>query len=328
MSNLKSITITDEELKRLRFIGSGGFGSVFADENDECTIKKYHDKVKSLDYYANNPCLRIKRKKFKRLNRLAGKIKYTDVGLELVYNGFRFIGVKKKYYDGKTLDKLENISFDEKKIITAKLIRNAKELTSHRIYNLDYKTNNVLLTKQGEVKIIDLDDIYTRVTFFPNYFHKRKSLRKLKETIIYYFYRNQYEFSSDVAKMVTSSPENNPTLQKDMSYEELHDFVNEIQLEDNILIIKTSCINKINKQALKKYVDDNNLFVVLALDKNTLHYNEKAVVAIKTMNDCGIDVYDIFKYSDDYSQDVENYMKSHGCINVHTYEEDFKILKK
>lgn len=328
-SKLKSINVTDEELRRLRRIGSGGFGTVFADSANECTIKKYHDFVKSDCYICvPNPCLKIKKRKFKRLNRRDNRIKHSDVGLELVYQGHKFVGVKKKFYYGETLDKLENLSLSLKKEIATKLIRNAKELTEQKIYNLDYKTNNVLLTKHGEIKIIDLDDIFTKVTLLPNYFYKKKSLDKLKKTIIYYFYNNQFHFSSDVADKITGSPENNPNLQEKMTYSELQDFVDSIKMEGNIIIIKSQDVNKIDLGVLKKYIDDNNLFLVLAFSGETLFTNEKAISLIKTLNDSGIDVYDVFKYSNDYDSDVNNYIISHDSINIHTYEDEFKVLKR
>lgn len=327
---MKTINVTDEELRRLRCIGSGGFGTVFADNANECTIKKYHDFIKS-DCHVSipNPCLRMKKKKFKRLNKRDNMIKYTDVFVELVYQGFKFVGVKKKLYCGETLDKLGSMPLTIKKDMMSKLIRNAQELTKNKIYTLDFKANNVILTTHGEIKIIDLDDVLTKVTLLPNFYYKKKSLKKLKDTIIYYFYNNQFYFSSEVARKITSGPENNQDLQKKMSYNELQELVNSIKMERNIIILEYQDISKIDLSLLKSYMTDNELFLVLAFNGNALFRNEKAISLIETLNDAGIDVYDIFKYDDDcYESDIESYINAHESTNVHIYDDKFKVLKR
>jgi len=326
---LKTINVTDEELRRLLCIGSGGFGTVFADNVNECTIKKYHDFVKS-DYhvYVPNPCLRMRKKKFKRLNKRDNKIKYTDVFVELVYQGSKFVGVKKKLYCGETLDKLGSMPLTIKKDMMNKLIRNAQELTKNKIYALDFKANNVLLTTHGEIKIIDLDDIFTKVTLLPNFYYKKKSLKKLKNTIVYYFYKYQDSFSFEVRKRISNGVVNKSSLKKTRNYEQLEDFVNSIQFEGNIMIVEYANLVNIDLTVLKKYIEDNGLSLVIAFKYDVLFSDEKAITIINKLNDFGIEVYDVFKYFKDYQQEVDNYIISHDADNIHTYDEGFKVLEK
>ena len=73
---------------------------------------------------------------------------------------------------------------------------------------------------------------------------------------------------------------------------------------------------------------DNELFLVLAFNGNALFRNEKAISLIETLNDAGIDVYDIFRYDDDsYESDIESYINAHESTNVHIYDDKFKVLK-
>lgn len=48
-----------------------------------------------------------------------------------------------------------------------KLVRNSQELTRFRIYPLDLKLDNIMYV-DGQVKIIDLDDLYTKYMLIPS----------------------------------------------------------------------------------------------------------------------------------------------------------------
>lgn len=248
--------------------------------------------------------------------------------MELVYQNLKFIGVKKKFYEGSTLDNLYGLPLSTKKDISTKLIRNVEELNNNRIYNFDYKEDNVLLTVDGEVKIIDLNDIATIATLFPNRFYRKKSLQKLRNTILEYLYYNLTNFSDDIKSMVANYPRNTPILQDKFSCDDLNKFVNSIRMEKNIIIIRDNFIKKLDLTMLRNYLHDNGLFLVIAFDKNTLFSDEKIIDLIKYLDKYGIDVYDIFKYSDNYDVVVNDYTLSHDCSDTYTDGNSLKIFLK
>lgn len=333
LANIRKISITEEELRKLKSAGSGAFATVFADKEKMVAIKRYHEYIKgNCCSDAKNPCLNANLRKYKRLNLRDEKIKYTDTFVELVYEGFKFIGVKKKYYEGTRLDKIGSRTLTEKKTILTKLIRNAKELVFHRIYNLDYKSDNALVTNDGEVKILDLDDIWTKVTLLPNPIYESISRRKLQQTIVNIIYSYQPYLPHVISKNITSCPENNQKLLKLLSYKQLQKFVESVNFEKKIIVIDAKEIYKIDINLLKKYMAENELVLVLAVDINTLFAYEKLKDIFDYLENKDVCVYDVFKYKENYEENYEearqSYINSHETTDLHVYEDDFKVLKK
>lgn len=328
MSKIKKVSITEEELSKLKNVGHGSYATVFADEEKKIAIKKYYTYVNNLWEFGRNPCLDIKERYYKRLNTRDKRIKYTDTFVELVYKGCRFIGVKKKYYEGISLDKIGSRTLTEKKEILTKLIRNAEELAFHKIYNLDYRSNNVLVTNDGEVKILDLDDVWTKVTLLPNPIYERKSRWKLQQTIINVIYDYQSFILSYMTKKITSSPKNNPRLQKQLSYKQLQDLVESVNFEKKIIIINEKEIYNLNINLLKNYMTDNDLVLVLAINTETSYWGDRLKDIFSYLDNQNICVYDVFEFKENYEEARQNYINSHETTDLHVYEDDFKVLKK
>lgn len=200
-------SITDKDLKGMKCLGSGNFGTVYTDGIN--VIKVWHKFCKTEDLsLVKNPCYRMDRansRRFRRLNKKSNSLIFSDVGVEEVYLNHSYAGVKKKYYDGLTLDNLLYLSLEEKKSILLKLIRNIEELINNNIYSLDCKLDNVMVTKDGEVKIVDLDDVFTKVSTIANPFYKRKCLLGLKKTIIHFLYYNQFQFYTSSLEVIDNS---------------------------------------------------------------------------------------------------------------------------
>ncbi len=181
------INMEKEDFYNLVFIGSGTFGSVYVKDN--MAIKLYHSEVKSqLNMYSINPNLLHYQKRIKKLLQRRNQIHYTDLIHDILCINGQFRGVVGTFYDGYSLNKIyDTLSFDEKKYIIEQVIRNAEELTDHYIYPTDYKANNIQYTSDKQVKIIDLDDCYTKVATFANPFLKKRSTFALKMFIISFF---------------------------------------------------------------------------------------------------------------------------------------------
>ncbi len=146
-------------------LGKGAYGSVY--KSGDKSIKIYRETI--FQHSTKNPCLQLKRKKFILIKMRANKIKYTPLIDDLVYMNNTFSGVSYPYIEGTPLNKiLKETSAEEKIRLSRQLIRNAKELTDHQIYPKDYRLPNILCDINGDIKIIDLDDVHTSVTLFPN----------------------------------------------------------------------------------------------------------------------------------------------------------------
>lgn len=145
-------------------------------------------------------------------------------------------------------------------------------------------------------------------------------------------YSNQYFFSESVVEKLTSNPENNPDFKFIFSYNELQKFVDEVKFYENIIIIKMDYINNMDLETLRNYLRENELELVLAVNKSVLYSSDKLSQALSFLERADISIYDIFRYNngnyDDYEAEVKNYITAHESKIVHTYEQSFKILQK
>jgi len=193
------INITREELNKLERIGAGNFGTIYLKENK--AYKIYHEMVKT-EYHTlhKNPSLKYRKHKLNRLIKLDKKLTLTDLVQDVIFVDGKFGGVVMPYYDGDTLIKTKEDPLKNKIEIAKKLIESSKELTEHHIYPMDYKLNNIMLVS-GEIKLIDLDDFFTKITLLPHPSLKRETIFGLDETIKAYFYdSNFFPLKNDLRK--------------------------------------------------------------------------------------------------------------------------------
>ena len=120
----------------------------------------------------NNPMKLYRKHRFDRMIRLDKKLEYTDLCNDVIFMDGKFSGVCIPFYGYDCLYKLLGMPFDVKMDISNQLVRNSQELTRFRIYPLDLKLDNVMYV-DGQVKIIDLDDLYTKYMLIPNFIYKR-----------------------------------------------------------------------------------------------------------------------------------------------------------
>lgn len=326
---IRKIDIPFFEFNNLKFIGKGSVADVYKANNEESVIKKYHEKlITGNDYYCNNPCIRPNKIKFRRLNKKNELIKYTDLDVALVYCDGKFIGVLKKLYEGKTLCENFGIPLKLKKYILFDLVRNTYELAKNNIYSLDIKTNNVIFTINNEVKIIDLDDLYTRVTLLPHYLLNQKVVKNLQDTILDFMYYNLLNIPYSIVEKISNTPKEIEKREHENPYDSLLRLIGFIEMEGNVIIVKLSYLINIDLVILKKYMEENGLSLVISYDKRERLSEENFDIISNKFKDIGIEIYDIFNYEEDYEQEFNNYIISHDCFNVHTYEEKFKVFEK
>lgn len=185
------MNIKKEDLEKYNYVGQGYFGRTKTD--GLIVLKIYHDILYEIG--EKNSALKRRNKFFKLIEKRRHNIKYTDLLKERLYINNIFSGVVYDFISGETLIKvIKYKSLEERKNIAYQLIRNEKELTDNKIYNLDLKLNNVLLDEEQRVHIIDTDDPKTRATIIPNLIYKRMCLELLKDSIVYIMANNNYKF--------------------------------------------------------------------------------------------------------------------------------------
>lgn len=184
-----------KEITNLEDIDLGTYGAVY--KKGDSAIKLYHNTICCY----RNPCLKFKKKKFWLLRRRNQLIKYTHLIDDVVFVKDKFVGVTYPFIEGNILDDFIGKKFSIKKEICYQLIRNAKELTDYHIYPLDYKLNNILYDQDGNVQIIDLDDIWTKVTTVNHPTYLYRSLYSLRRAIINFSENSQvynyFDYFSD-----------------------------------------------------------------------------------------------------------------------------------
>ena len=175
------INLTSLDLDNLERIASGGFGVVYKDGSK--AIKIYRPRLKTGYWsFVSNPALRFNKTKLNRLLKKDKLIDNTDLIQDIVCNGNKYVGVVYPYYNGITLNKCMNYPLDCRIDMSRQMIVKAKELTDNNIYPLDYKLDNMIYI-DDEVKLLDLDDVYTKVKIFKSDRLLRKSNILLDETI-------------------------------------------------------------------------------------------------------------------------------------------------
>ena len=285
------INMTKSDLEKLERINSGRFGSVYKG-HDGFAYKIYHQKL--YDNYGNtfpNPNLKGYLIRLSKIKRKKDRIKQTDFFNDYVYIDGKFGGIKLPYYNGKILFDLIDKPFELKYDISKKLLNNSIELTNNCIYPLDYKLNNIIYV-DDEVKIIDLDDIYTKSTIICNIFYERNCISGLNDTIRSFFSEFSYKpFEKDIYEKLLVEKSTNTT-----NYQDISNYL-EVRNKDKDFII----------------IDSNtNLDIVLNLIKN---HNYKIVF-----------LYDSFRIDNDYFNNILFSLKNKG-IELYDFIYSFNINK-
>ena len=187
------VNIDERQLRDLSKISSGNFGNIYrAGDN---VFKVYEPKIKTtVGTLDNNPMLRDSYKVISRLQKLIElnkKVKKTDLITDLLYVDGKFRGVVLPYYDGLELTKVMDKPLKDKIEYSRKLLENARELSKHHIYPTDYKLINLLLVG-NQIKIIDLDDIFTKVGIRYAPMYHKECIYGLYETIAALLNENRY----------------------------------------------------------------------------------------------------------------------------------------
>ena len=176
---------------------------------------------------------RYRKCRYKRMIDLNDKLQYTDLCSDVVFVDGEFAGICLPYYEGELLLDLMDSPFESKMDISRQLVRNSRELTDNCVYPYDYKLKNMMLV-DGEVKILDLDDIITKYSLLPNPYRKRKTIRGLDETIKTFFGEYDrchfYDFND-------GEELSRPRYRLSSNYEGINEYLKEKEKKSKFLIV-------------------------------------------------------------------------------------------
>ena len=272
--------ITSEYLKNCEVIGSGCFGVVYRRGNK--AYKVYREEIKD-DFKepADNPVLTNPGRTFDKLNRLIrlnSLIEYSDLAEDILYVDNKLSGVVLPYYDGKLFYDIVFEPIENRITYARELLRNARELTSHNIYPLDHRLKNIMLVN-GEVKIIDLDDYYSRVTRFVNPYYYFRSISALDDSIKSFF--REYERASYNQAIMQRIERQTPKC--NLTYGGISKYIDFKSEKHRLLFIDENF--RLNDEMLI-----NGSRVIIVYDRL---YTRKMLEVIDKLNQRGISVYDI-----------------------------------
>ena len=307
------IYINDNDLKNFYKGNSGTFGTIYR-VNDSICYKIYREYYyDQLGHKKDNPCLNKNNLRLKRELKRRNKIKNTDLLYDYVFINGRFGGIKLSFYDGVTLNNLMNESFELKFDISNQLINNSRELTDNNIYPLDYKLNN-LMYSNNKVKIIDLDDTFTKVTLFPNSLYKAGAISGLNDTIRAFFHDYEYRpFSRNLYDKL-----GNNIGDYSNNYDNIMHYLNFKNIDRDFLLIDSNSNIDYLTSFLSNHV--SNIIYLYDLDKYDDDYFSKLIMYY---NSIGINLFDLVHNSkiDAFFNDI----KSNNIIELK--DKQF-ILKK
>lgn len=316
------MNLTEKEFEHLTYISAGTFGAV--SHNETTAFKKYHALVKSHSDFGyqliENPCLKPHPMKFQLMNYYSKKLQYTDLNYERLYIDKQFCGICYPYYDGKILYHLQQLPFLEKENIVRQLLRNAEELSKHHIYPLDYKLDNIIYTKQGQVKIIDLDDPLTKYKLIKHPHLFNKSMITLKNTMIHFLNVNQNHSDYFLSQHLTHAQQIN-SLSENITYQKLYNYLDIHRSNNSFLVINPMNFSFQNLDLIKSIIAQYQAKIIV-LDCNS---SELLKHFITSLIQVGIDVYDVIS---EESMAIDDFMNNYNTSEYFMFDKQHILKQK
>ena len=299
--------INSKELDELEMIESGLFGHIY--RNGDKVFKVYDDVIKdAFGEPTKNPILKHPKLtilKLKRLMALNSGIKHTDLVEDLLYVDGSFKGIVLPYYDGQTFLDLKKISLLERIKLSKKLLVNARELNDNNIYPLDQRVKNIMLVN-GEVKLIDLDDIFTKVTLIDNTFLRIKSIKALDTAVKSFLHEyNRPTYDERVVELLDRKDE-----KTNMSFRGIEKYIESKGVKNRYLFI-----NPDFDLTSERLIEPSRIILVC----NPFN-KEELISTLQRLKQKGINVFDIVEFDS-----INDYMKDSSYSEC-LYSRDGSVL--
>ncbi len=299
------INISREELNSLEIKGKGNFGTIYRRNNQ--ALKVFNEDVKTNGYgYEENPLLKHRTatiNKCRTLIRRNKRIQNTDLIEDLLYIDGVFYGTVMPFYDGQLMLECRTLPIEKIIEYARSLVINGRELTDHLIYPTDYKLNNIFVVND-KVKLIDLDDVYTKVWPVKPPLLQEESISILDKTIKSLLSRYHY-YGMDVKQRLSRDKKTNKT------YQEIEEYLDRESKKIRLLFVDDT-FNLIDDRLL-----DNSRVVVISDSED----DDYLLSIIDRLNSMGIAVYDIIK-----NNELEDYIYNR-CYSECLYSQKNKVLK-
>lgn len=291
------VRITSADLKKLEQITRGGKYCTIYKKDDTTAYKIYHEEISCGGRVITNPVLTLTWLHFRTLLKRYKNLKYSGGITDLIYVDGEFRGVVTPYYDGVILKEKIHEPVKDKIRLAKDYVRDAKELDELLVYKTDHKLNNVMLV-DGEVRLIDLDDLFNHACFFRNPFYRVYGISELGAAV-------QMFFKEDIRYPISRRVER--ALKRDnyftaFNYQRIDKYIESKEKEKGILYIDENA----DPEYVRRLCLEQNLEIVVVLNEvKRLNFNLLRI--INRFKEKGVEIYDfILKDKIDEYRSIEN----------------------
>ena len=306
------INIKRCDLNNLEKVNSGIFGTVYRDNDLAYKIYNNHcyDRRTGMNY--NNPMKLYRKHRINRMIRLDKKLEYTDLCNDVIFMDGEFSGVCIPFYGYDSLYKLLGMPFDVKMDISNQLVRNSQELTRFRIYPLDLKLDNIMYV-DGQVKIIDLDDLYTKYMLIPSRRYKRTSINRLDGTI------KNFLGDYDLCRFKEFQNGNGivrPKYKQNYDYDGVIDYLDDKNKKREFLIVDYKLLDE---ETIPRLLSLEGYNIIITCNKNEIDKAKSLISRIvSNINEHNGSVFDIIEY-----EDIDRYFTNFNVGDLVKYNGQF-----
>ena len=296
-------------LSNLQKLGAGTYGVVYKSKDNKSVYKIYKNKIKNFSgNFVKNPSIELNKNRFKTIKNKKMKLKHTDLLDDLISIGNEICGIKMKYYDGKTISDLYKYNINKKVSLCKKMIHNAKELTNHFIYPLDFNHQNIMEVNSS-IRFIDLDDEHTKYRDEYNKLDELFSIFSLNKSIKEFITNNNsFPYHRDFKNKLTKFNKNKAT-----TYTDINDLL--ISASNNTNLFFIPLYTKLNDRILN-YLKTFSSKVILVCNDNNINYSD-IIVTINKYNDKKVFIHDIILESE-----IEDYLNHYNSNNISIYKNE------
>ncbi len=290
----KLIKLKNIDINTLERIGSGTFGVVYK-KDDKTAYKIYKKEITDFEWIKKtNPSLYLSKKRFNFLISKTKNIENVNPIEDTIYIENKLAGVKIPFCNGMILEEVLDRPLYLRIKIAKEIVKGYKELNNRYIYPTDCKLNNIIYCDDTSIKIIDLDDIRTHISYIPNILFNTLSIKSLSNTInILLNYKNKIYYSRKINKKLECQKQLNS-----ISYGKIDRYIIEKEKSKNFIFVD----NDSNISILKDFRNNNDYKIVYLINNDTNNASLNKIINYYEQND--LQLFNFLK-----SENINSYNK-------------------